>query len=357
MITLEDVITLAERGQFDEAIERASQIDDEGERIEALTKITLIMNEKGLSDWAIEVIADAEYIAQHSKDPYVKAVGYARIGSVLFKLGYPNEAMEFLDVALDVVGKIPDPLLRGNAVAMIAYYYALTGDSETAIWLFDTAFDLVSQSERDYRTKVDELIRIGELIEAAGDNLPSQLALQLYHLAFDIFDKLYVNQKAATVEKKIRLATITQTVGLPEVRKALLEGRYRYALALIRNLFSGVQRLIGELEVALWMKVVENPEYVEITDNAIRELLKIEISPTDAYRIALLLTELRYLESALRFAENIEDVRKKDTILRGVALALAEYGDYERAREIAGRIFNPAVREQTLREIEAMELG
>lgn len=357
MRSIADIVALAERGQFDEALERVSQLEDDEDQISALTEIALILNEKGLADWAIEVIADAEYIARHSRDVYAKAVGYAKIGWVLFKMGYSKEAVEFLETAIDVVGDIRDALLRGDALARVAYYFALTGDTETAIRLFDAAFDIISQSEVNYRTKVDELIKIGELLEKAGDGLPSQLALRFYRIAFDIFDKLHVNHRAAVVDKKIRLATITEIVGLPEVRKALMEGRYHYALALIRGHFSGVQRLIGELEVALWMKVVNNPEYVDIADGALKELAEIEISSVDVYRIAHLLTELRYLESALKFAESINDVQKKNAILRGVALALAEYEEYDKAKEIAQRISDPIIRNRTLSEIEAIEIG
>ncbi|BAD86228.1 hypothetical protein, conserved, containing TPR-repeat domain [Thermococcus kodakarensis KOD1] len=356
-MSIDDILALAERGQFDEAIQRVPELYDPVEQIRALTKIALIMAEKGLGEWVWDVIEDAEYIAENSKESYVKSLGYALIGAALFKLGDQDGAEEYLDMALEEASGIEDPLEKGEVVAEIARSVAMTGDLDGAMELFDEAFDLIARAEIDYRTKVDELIKIGEIIEKTGDDLPSRTAREFYRIAFDIFDKLRVNQRAAIVEKKLLLTKTVENVGLPEIRKALLEGRYHYALALIRRKFKGVKVLMGQLEVALWMKMVNDPEYIDLTNQTLSELQNTEVLPSNAYSIALILTELEYLREALYFVRLIDDQVKRDEALRKIALAFSEQGEFEAARKVAGAISDPILRTQTLRDIEAIEIG
>ncbi|WP_054840799.1 hypothetical protein [Thermococcus peptonophilus] len=359
MMSIDDIVALAERGgQFDEAIQRVPELYNPVEQIEALAKIALIMMEKGLGDWVWDVIEDAAYITENSEDSYVKSLGYAIIGATLFQLGDEDGAEEYLDMALEEAERIEDPLEKGEVVAEIAHNVAMTGDIDGALGLFDEAFDLIAKAEVDYRTKVDELIKIAEIIEKTGDDLPSATAREFYEVAFDIFDKLRVNQKAAVVEKKIELAKTLENVGLPEIRRAVLEGRYHYALALIRRKFKGVKGLIGQLEVALWMKMVNSPpEYKDVVKQALDGIKEAEVLPSNAYSIAFLLTELGYLKEALYFVRPITDQTKKDELLQKIALAFSERGEFEAARKIAGAISDPLLRAQTLRDIEAIEIG
>jgi len=358
MTGVNEIIALAKRGRLEEALERVWRIDDELEQIEALVKIAPLIRREGLpEDWVLDVLKDAEYLAKRSKDHYVKAVGHAMTGFAYSLLGYHKEASENFNRAMNEAEKIKDPLERGMAIATIAYYIAKTGDSRTAMRLFDIAFDVIARAEVEYRSKVDGLLRIAELMEGAGDALFSKNAIEFYRTAFDIFDKLNVNQRAGVTEKKLQLAEITREAGLPEIRRALLEGRYHYALALIRRKFNGASRLIGELEAALWMKRVNVPTYLDVIDEALKEAGSVELSPASAQRAAMLLTQLGSLRDALTFAEMIDDPGRKSSALRGIAIALAEREDYEGAKKVAESIPLPEVRAETLRDVETMSLG
>jgi len=358
MTTLDDIRALAERGQFEDALEQVEELEDRLNQIEALIDVAIIMKEKGIQvDWILGVIDDAEYITKHSKDPYIRAVGYGMIAFAFHVMGYYDEASEIFDRAIEEVGKIKDTLATGQALATIAYYIAITGDAETALELFNAAFDVVVRAEIEYKAKVDGLIKVAELIENAGDKLFSKNAIEFYKVAFDIFDKLHVNQRAGVVEKKLQLAEITSETGLPEIRRALLEGRYHYALALIKRKFRGASRLIGELEAALWMKRVNDPAYLDVIEEALQEASGVELSPASAERIATLLTQLGSLREALAFAQLIDDLNKKSSALKGIALALAEREEYEEAKKVAELIPLPDVREETLRDVEGMSLG
>ncbi|WP_297064608.1 hypothetical protein [Thermococcus sp.] len=358
MADLEEIRALAERGQFEDALERVWELEDEVDQIEALVDVALTIRRRGGPEgWIPGILEDAEYIAEHSKNPYVRAIGYGMVAFAFHALGYYKEASETFNTAIDEAGKIENPLLRGTAIATIAYYVATTGDAKTAIGLFDVAFDVIARAEVEYRAKVDGLLKIAELMEKAGDELFAKSAVGFYRTAFDIFDKLHVNQRAGVTEKKLQLAEIMSETGLPEVRRALLEGRYRYALALIRKKFKGASRLIGELEAALWMKRVNEPTYVDVVENTLREAGNVELSPASAQRVAMLLTQLGSLREALTFAEMIDDPGRKSSALRGIAMALAEREEYEKARKVAETIPLPEVRAETLRDIETMSLG
>jgi len=358
MTDLEEIRALTERGYFEDALERVGELEDELDQIDALINIALaIKGKNGPEEWIPGILEDAEYIAEHSKDPYTKAIGYGMIAFALHALGYYTEALETFNTAIDEASRIRDPLLRGEAVATIAYYVATTGNAETAMKLFDVAFDVIARAEVEYRAKVDGLLRVAELMEKAGDELFSSKAIEFYRTAFDIFDKLHVNQRAAITEKKLQLAETTIETGSPDVRRALLEGRYHYALALIRKKFKGASRLIGELEVALWMKRVNDPTYIEIVEEALREARNVELPPASVQRVAMLLTQLGSLREALIFANMIDDPGRKSSALRGIAIALAEREDYDEARKVAESIPLPEVRAETLRDVETMSLG
>ncbi|WP_099209322.1 hypothetical protein [Thermococcus henrietii] len=358
MTDVEEIKALAERGQFEDALERVWDLEDELDQIEALINVAITIRRKGgPEDWIPGILEDAEYIAEHSKDPYVRAIGYGIIAFAFHALGYYKEAAETFNTAIEEAGKIKDSLLKGEAIATIAYYVATTGDAEMAMGLFDVAFDVIARAEVEYRAKVDGLLKIAELMENAGDALFSKNAIGFYRTAFDIFDKLHVNQRAGVTEKKLQLAEIMSETGLPEIRRALLEGRYHYALALIRRKFKGASKLIGELEAALWMKRVNEPTYVEVIEEALREAGNVELSPASAQRVAMLLTQLGSLRDALTFAEMIEDPGRKSSALRGIAIALAEREEYDEAKKVAESIPLPEVRAETLRDVEMMSLG
>lgn len=114
---------------------------------------------------------------------------------------------------------------------------------------------------------------------------------------------------------------------------------------------------MGQLEVALWMKMVNDPEYIDLTNQTLSELQNTEVLPSNAYSIALILTELEYLREALYFVRLIDDQVKRDEALRKIALAFSEQGEFEAARKVAGAISDPILRTQTLRDIEAIEIG
>jgi len=356
MTTLEDVHPLIERGYYEEALEKIIELEDPLDQLEALRDVANhIVTHGGPIEWLPEILEDMEYITKKLKGSGHKAIGYSMIASTLAVAGETSEASKFFEKALKESKKIKNDIERGEVLANIAYELAVAGYPQEALDIFDAAFDNIINAEVNYRVKVDGILHLGELMEKAGDVLPSKSALKFYRMAFDIFDKLHVNQRAAIVEKKLRLAQTVHEVGLPQIRKALLEGRYHYALAIMEKMYEGTPLLIGTLEVALWMKRINNPEYVDVAERAFQRCEHPRFTEANIQRIARLLTDLGVLGTALEFAKRIEDPQKKSEALKAISLELARMKKLQKAREIAQSIPNPQVRLQTLEDIITLE--
>ncbi|NJE85342.1 hypothetical protein E3E23_05840 [Thermococcus sp. CX2] len=356
MTTLEEINLLVERGHYEEALGKIQELADPIERVTALADIAVAIYQHGdPAEWIPGILEDAMYIAKKLKDPSDKVIAYSIIASALAMIDYEDDAMDFFNRAIDETDSIKSPIEKGIVLSILAYRLALAGYSDNAFEMFNVAFDTIIGAEIGYTHKVDGIIRIGELLEKAGDTLPSNKALDFYRMAFDIFEKLHVSQKAAIVEKKIELAKTVYDVGLPEIRTALLEGRNHYALALLEKKYSGVLRLIGDLEIALWLKRVNDPEYLEIIDKAFEHCENPRFTDANVQHIARLLTELGSLKRALRFAKEIKDPRKRSEALMAIALELAKREEFEDARKIIEIIPDPRVREEALTELAAME--
>jgi tetratricopeptide (TPR) repeat protein len=353
---LEDIMPLIDRGYYEEALEKIEHLNDPLERVEALARLAVAIYQKGgPGEWIPSIIDDASYIAQSIETPYDRALALAIIASALAKMGYSEEASDFFETALEETEDIEDPLERGYTLAFIAYHLAISGYSEQAMETFDVAFRSMINAEVSYSSKVDGLLRIADFLEKSGDAVPAADALKFYGIAFDIFDKLNVNQRAAIVEKKIELTKTVYDVGLPEIREALLQGKNHYALAILEKKYTGVMRLIGELEVALWMKRVNNPEYLDVIERAFSKCENPQFTETNVQTIARLLTSLGSLRRALTFALKIADERKKSEAMNEIAVELAREGDFEDASKLALNIPIREIRDEAILEIEAIK--
>ncbi|ASJ06120.1 hypothetical protein A3L08_01650 [Thermococcus pacificus] len=347
---------LIQRGYYDEALAGIEDLEDPIEKVELLNDLAVAIHRKGgPEEWIPDIMEDAIYIAKKLKDPAHKATVYAIIAATLGILGYEDDAMDFFGRALDETDDIGSPIEKGIVLSTIAYHLTLCGHPESALDVFNVAFDTIIGAEVNYTHKVEGIVRIGELMEMAGDALPAEKALDFYRVAFDIFDKLHVNQRAAVVEKKIELAKTVYDVGLPEIRQSLLEGRYHYAIALIEKKYSGTARLIGELEVALWMRRINNIEYLDVVDKAFERCQNPVFTEANVQKIARLLTELGSLGRALKFAREIKDPRKRSEALKAIALELAKSQEFNEAREVIKDIPDPQVKAEALTEVATME--
>ncbi|MCD6372452.1 MAG: hypothetical protein J7L37_02720 [Thermococcus sp.] len=356
MTTLEDVRSLTERGYYEEALEKIPELEDPLDQLEALREtVQHIVEHRGPVEWIPDIVEDMQYITKKLKEAENKALGYGMIGSALAVAGYTSEAAEFFERAIKETRKIKNDIERGEVLANIAYELAVAGYPEEALEIFDSAFDTIIYAGVNYNLKVDAILHLGELMEKTGDILPAQTAMKFYRMAFDIFDKLQANQKAAIADKKFRLSQTVYDVGLPSIRKALLEGRPHYALALMEKMYEGTPRLIGTLEIALWMKMVNDLEYIDVVERAFQKCKDLRLTEANTQKIAKLLTDLGELKKAMEFSERIGDPEKRSEVIKAIALELAKMKKLDEAIEIAHLIPIPRIRDQTLEDIITLE--
>ena len=355
MDSYDDILVLASKGLFDEAVSSAMEINDPFERADALLEIAFraMGTRKDLIPHLIDAI---ERTLKKVKESTDRAYLYSKLARFYSSIGNPEKSSEFFERAADEIAKIKDNGERAIAMAILAHDLALAGFVDDAVETFNEAFDTVIAAEMDYRTKLDVITEIASLIESAADRLDSPQAIGLYEMAYDIFDKLRISHRAADVEKKLKLARTLYHHGVPEVRKALLEGRYHYSLKTLEKLYKDPQeRFIALLEMANWLKQIGVPEYLDVLERAFELFGRIGLSEVNVQRAAAILTEMGELEKALRFAIDIRDPEKRDDALAAISLKLAERRDFPEAREVTGLISNSMLKARLLEEIARIE--
>lgn len=356
MTTIEDILLLVEKGLYEDALLKIGELEDNLEKVRAISLIALDIYEKSSDiSLALELMEDAEYFAKKIKDSLKKVVALSNVASTYLTIGDRERGLKLFEKALDEALDIEDSRKRVIALGKASYYMGISGLVDSALEIFEVAFDTLIRSKIDYTQKTDYLIKLGELLEETGDSLYSNEALLFYERAYDLFDKLHVNFKAAMLEKKIALVKTMKKTGSPELRKALLEGRYTYAIAKITNSFRGEKQVIGLLEVALWMKRVEASEYKRLIREVLEKMNATNFSQESIGYIAILLTELGSIREALVFASKIEDVRKKSEALKAIALELAREKELGDAYRIIEAIPDEEVKEKALQELIEIE--
>ncbi|WP_461864216.1 hypothetical protein [Thermococcus sp.] len=356
MTGLEEIEVLIGRGFYEDALKKVHGLKDPLEKVQALISIAIALHsENGDEEWVEELLYDAKYLADKIKNPHDRVVAYGIIASACRASGRSEEGVGLFEEGMDIAIEIENPIMRSRTLASLAYYLAVSGLTPNALEVFEIAFDTIVRAEMEYTHKVDYLIEIAGLLEKAGDQLKSKEALAFYRRAYDIFDKLHVSRRAISVERKARLASMLIHASSPEIRNALFEGKNRRALALTSRGYSGVRRVAGLLEVALWLKRMESPEYSEAVEEAFSHDPGVRLSDAEVKYIAKLLTELGDLEKALMFATRINDSRARSEALAAVAVELARGKRFKAAHLVADRIPEEAVREKILREIISME--
>ncbi|ASJ03674.1 hypothetical protein A3L09_00195 [Thermococcus profundus] len=355
MASHDDIIILVSKGLFEEAVNLASEMGDPLEQADSFIDIAL--GAKGSHPELVQdLLAKALKLSKKVKDPQDKVYLKSRLAYAHAVLGNPELASELFDSAAEEIAKIKSDGERAVATAVLAYHLALAGFKDEGLDTFNEAFDMAISAEMDYRKKLDIITEIANLLEAAGDELNSSDAVGFYEIAYDIFDKLRISQRAADLEKKVELAKTTYHHGTPEIRSALLEGRYQFAVKTVEKTLKDPQdRFIAILEIAHWMKKMGALEYLEVLEEAFHLLERIGLSDSNVQRAAAILTEMGELERALRFAVDIKDPEKKDEALAAVALKLAERKDFTEARGVAGLISDPMLKARLSEEIARME--
>lgn len=355
MASYDNISLLVSKGLFEDAIQAALSLEDPVEQADAFIDIAVGAKDSR-PDITSELLERARKIARKVKDPRDRAYLNSRLAHAYSVIGNPAVASEFFDSAAEEIGKIKDDGERAVSTAILAYHLSMAGFLDEAMDAFNEAFDMAISAGMDYRKKLDIITEIAGLIEAAGDGLKSSDALRFYEIAYDIYDKLRISQKAADLEKKVELARTTYYHGTPEIREALLEGRYKFAVKTVeKGIKDPQERFIAILEIANWMKRMGALEYLDVLDEAFNLLDRIGLSDRNVQRAAAILTDMDELERALKFAIDIKDPEKRDEALAAIALKLAERKEFHEARNVAALVSDSMLKTRLSAEIARIE--
>lgn len=350
MVEIGDIVFLVRNGKYEEALELVNNLDNNLDKVLALSAMAKVIYPQDM-EMAYGFLEDAEYFSEKIKDKGEKAKALANIASAYYKIGDTEYALELFEDAIKEAEKIKKPEDRIYPLANIAYYMGISGLVDFSLDLFERVFDIVVNLRVNYVKKTEYLIDLGNIIESVGDELPSEEAIKFYERAHDLFEKLRVPAKAATVERKIDLARTLATVGLPEIRKAVSEGKYIYATKLIIRTFNDETVFIGLLEVALWMKKNETLGYSQIVETALKYLQELQIPKRYLHYVIKLLTGLERFKEALKLSMNIEDVELRSEIMAEIAVGMLKSGEVEGAFKIAELIPDIHIRAATVAEL------
>ncbi|WP_175060268.1 hypothetical protein [Thermococcus sp. 2319x1] len=350
MVEIGDIVFLVRNGKYEEALKLLNNLDNNLDKVLALSAMAKVIYPQDM-EMAYGFLEDAEYFSEKIKDKGEKAKALANIASAYYKIGDTEYALELFEDAIKEAEKIKKPEDRIYPLANIAYYMGISKLVDFSLDLFERVFDIVVNLRVNYVRKTEYLIELGNIMENVGDELPSEEAIKFYERAHDLFEKLRVPAKAATIERKIDLARIMATVGLPEIRKAVSEGKYIYATKLIIRTFNDEKMFIGLLEVALWMKKNETLGYSHIVETALKYLQEIQISNHYLHYVIKLLTELERFEEALKLSMNIEDVELRSEIMAEISVGMLKSGEIEGAFRIAELIPDIHIRAATMAEL------
>ncbi|MDK2853485.1 MAG: hypothetical protein PWQ92_379 [Thermococcaceae archaeon] len=350
MVEIGDIVFLVRNGKYEEALKLVNNLDNNLDKVLALSAMAKVIYPQDM-EMAYGFLEDAEYFSEKIKDKGEKAKALANIASAYYKIGDTEYALELFEDAIKEAEKIKKPEDRIYPLANIAYYMGISGLVDFSLDLFERVFDIVVNLRVNYVKKTEYLIDLGNIIESVGDELPSEEAIKFYERAHDLFEKLRVPAKAATVERKIDLARTLATVGLPEIRKAVSEGKYIYATKLIIRTFNDEKIFIGLLEVALWMKKNETLGYSQIVETALKYLQELQIPKRYLHYVIKLLTGLERFKEALKLSMNIEDVELRSEIMAEIAVGMLKSGEVEGAFKIAELIPDIHIRAATVAEL------
>lgn len=360
MMNLDEIMTLIRKGLWDDAISRVAEIEDSLEKVQVLIFIaTEIYSYHGDVESALQILGDAEYYSNRIKETDSKAIAYANLGFAYAVFGDYDSSGELFIRALNMVDRLErthGSSEIGEILGHVAHYLGMAGMIEDSLEQFERAFDLIVNSKIDYVQKLDLLIKLGDLMVESGDYLNSKDALHFYERAHDLFDKLHVSEKAADVEKKMKICKTLLHSGTPTLRKALKEGRYNYAATwVMESEMENKDKVIALLEISFWLKKVERTG--DMVDKALKLLDVSELQGEDVEYIAFLLSELGKPKEALKLAVTIEDVRKKSEAFKGIAMAFIGEGEILVAEDLIKKIPDPIVRAEAEEEFRRIMMA
>jgi len=344
---VERVESYLSRGDYKRALKAADDISEPLQRLVALAGVVVAFPRD-------EVLSRMFETLNSIRGRPEKAVAYSVIGRALYSLDHDREAEGYFERALETAQSLGSPRVKGEVLAAIARNLVLSDRYSDAFELFNRSIELLQTSRGLSSYAMEALIKVARLVERSADEIPNELALELYRLARDIYSSIFLNLQAKHLENKINLVENVLKRGKPIVEGLIWTGGVGLAIEMARFL-PLQERAVVMLDLSYWFHLHKQPNLGRrVFDDALEIILVGKFKPRDGEiaGIARRFLRIGVLEEPLTLAGIIEDGHLASKLLGDVALAYACRGETGRARSIAEGIMDESVKNRVLEMLE-----
>jgi len=286
-----------------------------------------------------------------------KALGFSIVGRALYILDKERDAELYFERALQLARSIRSPKLRGEVLGGIARNLARSDRYTDAYLLFREAFETLNSSRGLSSDVVPSLLKMARLVERSADETGSEVALQLYGLARDVYESAHFTLQARYIGRKMALIDELFRRGKRVIDELIERGEIPQAVELMRFL-EPEERALELLKLTHWLFLHGREELArEVLDSALDLMFVGKFTPRDREITAIARSLLRIgrIEEPLTLASLVRDTGLASELLGEIALAYAWTGELERARLIARDIADESVKRRVLKALNGGE--
>jgi len=303
---------MAFAGRVEDAIKIAESIEDDNEKLCAMTKISNLLMERDENEKAEEVLKKAEEIIYEMKDSILKILSIKDLAHFLLEIGKENEALNMIRYAESIAGKMNEE----NASISLSSIAPLAIEMRR----FDYAMKLIENIKEEY----NKAWLLSDIAYGEKDVNLLRKAAEIARGMEPTYEKISVMVKIAYMMSDL--------------------GRRKEAKELFNESIEISAKIENEMERAMAMAVISY-ELFKNGDERYDGMLKqaIEIAANwDKFElefagslIAGIMIETGKFEEALKFMEKIESEETKMAVYLSVVDDLLEKGRKGDALRIA----------------------
>ncbi|WP_297501895.1 tetratricopeptide repeat protein [Thermococcus sp.] len=286
-----------------------------------------------------------------------KALGLSIVGRGLYSLDREIDAENYFERAIQLARRIRSPKLRGEVLGGIARNLARSDRYTDAYLLFCEAVETLNSSRGFSSGVISSLLKLARLIERSADETGSDVALNLYRLARDVYESAHFQLQARYLEEKITLIEDLRKRGRRVIDELIEKGEASRAVGLMRFL-EPEERALELLKLAYWLFLHGREGLAkEVLGDALDLMLVGKFTPKDAEIAGIVHSLLRIgrLEEPLILAGLVRDRKLTSELLGEIAVAYARVGDEGRARAIAEGISDESIKNRVLKALQGGE--
>ncbi|ALV63094.1 hypothetical protein ADU37_CDS13950 [Thermococcus sp. 2319x1] len=350
---MEDISDLLQRGNFSSALELALRIEDPFSRLEALSYIYQYVEE---SEYREAVLGRMLEIVDSFEGLLEKARALALIAYTLAVTG-DKKGEYFFKKAHQAIKAIDHSLWKAEGYDYLAYYMALAGKYNDALYYYNIAYETAQKSPEPYSRVLSFLYRLAQQILESAERIHSPEAKEFYELAAEIYEDIKRHLSAQELKKKASLIEMALEKGSRLVSEFLERRDVDNAVFVIKYL-PDEEKLLALLEIAYWLFLHDKKGLAKsIVEDAFRMAAERKIRPNDEKleEIALKFLKIGEIGEALTVGAIISDDRIASRVFEKIALTYAKRGEKLKAITVAEAISDENIKRDVLKAIEGEE--